>query len=299
MGCGRTRTSVDCGSPNNQKTDREFEGHAEADAESSGRITHREKVIAAREQRLKDAEIKYLNELRLARQMYFEDRKEAKKRHDEWLRPSVEMNEIVAMIDGHEPCTPKSAPSLSSFSLSETAKLRILSLQETFAAMSEDELAEEELRMSGRQMEVESILRLPLESSGDLSNAYSSLRKSVTFLEQLEQLSKQLGANIGLVFQELLGQADVAIEGHLGRPRQVGIVKLEEVLQGNELQQAIEAACDLCRSVRVKIEDANDLSLAGMVVEDSRQFFEQLHALAEVKHPNDVFALFEQLSDKF
>ena len=148
--------------------------------------------------------------------------------------------------------------------------------------------------MSGRAMEVESILRIPLNEATDVENVHKTIRGSLNFLAKLGEVSVELDANIGAVFQEMLGRADTKIDGHLGREYPVGSVSLENALQENELLATTNDAVNLCKQVRVKIEDANDLGLAGTVLEDCRGFFEQLHALAQVKGVS-VFSLWEEL----
>ena len=124
--------------------------------------------------------------------------------------------DIVYEYLHHEPRTPKalevdSPTAMNAFSM--TAQLRIVTLQDTLSSMSEEELKEETDRMSGRAMEVESILRVPLASKADIELVHNKLRDSLVFLEQLGILSEEVEANIGTLFQDLLGRADVAIEG--------------------------------------------------------------------------------------
>jgi hypothetical protein len=257
----------------------------------SGKEEHAERVRTLREQRLLEVNEGYLQRLRSAREQYRENKKVAQRNKRSMFEPSIEMLEYFGGLER----PPTNCKSKKTFWDDEDGKTGGGGAsegegggKEEEPTMTSEEIEAEVDRLKGRAMEVEAVLRLDFGAAGCIEQATEKLHHCSQFYEELQTVADKLGVLKGAAFQEMLSRGTGNPRGHINRDRVTGLVKLEDVLDGETLSAAIEKAEGLCDLVRVKIEDDNDLGLALSVVQDSTAFIDEMKRVAKLKKTGEA-----------
>ena len=170
------------------------------------------------------------------------------------------------------------------------------------AASGQPEMAKVEVTMDAmrvRLCEVEALLRIPLDDSEAIEVVRGRTRASLRFLVALRDLATESRLLQGAVFQELLAGDRCKSEGHLRRSKRVGANEAavaQAIAKNGDVREFADQATNLINLVRVKIEDDNDLALAGKTLQDIEGFLHNLRQLA-AKTSSDEFELLLQLQE--
>lgn len=136
--------------------------------------------------------------------------------------------------------------------------------------------------------EVSFILRAPLEAEGDIAAARSRIDRGLRVITTVQRLAAESGdADLlpGTVFQALLAEkvaADSA-DANLAYSRQrITNTTAGKVVQGATASLPSDVA-DLCKLLKLKLEDSKDLEMASVALGDCKQFFDDVQQLASFR----------------
>lgn len=96
------------------------------------------------------------------------------------------------------------------------------------------------------------------------------------------------------LFQALLAKSARPADGHIARARQ-GLANIE-TLEDARVSELVNKAEQLVNLLRIKVEDDGDLALARTVLEDSRQFLDDLSKCAKWRGVS-TWQLFKECQD--
>merc|ERR1712196_440347 len=146
-------------------------------------------------------------------------------------------------------------------------------------------------------------MRVDLATCRDLQHVEQSVLTGLQFLQDLHDYSEVLGVLQGTLFQELLRLPCLPVQSrtsttiaHSPMPfKPISALScLYESFSENELCEMAQRAHELRRTVRVKIEDDNDLRLAKKALTECAVFLLSLGKVAR-KQCTDGFELLLQL----
>ena len=150
--------------------------------------------------------------------------------------------------------------------------------------------------MSQRWGEVEFLLRIPIDSNGDVDLVHRTAYQSILLLNDIESISASLGVLQGALSRALMPygvNTHAADQSWYSRPQDENIVPTTDILDRlgeRECNILRSRLTDLRKLVRVKIADDGDLKQAHRAVTDIDAFCRLLgkQALKEGITPYDV-----------
>eukprot|EP00672_Neobodo_designis_P010239 CAMPEP_0174855072 /NCGR_PEP_ID=MMETSP1114-20130205/32393_1 /TAXON_ID=312471 /ORGANISM="Neobodo designis, Strain CCAP 1951/1" /LENGTH=640 /DNA_ID=CAMNT_0016089793 /DNA_START=56 /DNA_END=1978 /DNA_ORIENTATION=+ len=159
-----------------------------------------------------------------------------------------------------------------------------------------------------RQMEVEGLVRAPPKTPADLVAVAATFSELTKFVTRIGRIATRLGLPLELVFQCLLGlgagnvdfdkqKRDGDVPMHqakvLNRDAANSIApQLRASVEAEELEQLVERSGRMRTFLRIKVEDANDLSQARRGLALAEEYCEQLRMLSE-GDPERMWAIYK------
>lgn len=146
------------------------------------------------------------------------------------------------------------------------------------------EIEAEVQRLRGLAWEVASLLRPSLTCAADLLAVDRQQMEALSFIDEaLPRAARILGSQAcGPVFQALLALSSGSNPGHSLRPGSARHISVSlENFAAKDIDCLVSGADQLCRLLRLKIEDDGDLGMARKALQEGHNFFSDLWRCSE------------------